>query len=512
MQLGIPLRGRERTKPRRDADRPGADRAAPIRVARGEPRRLVRIPPLAVLGYRASRRRLRGGAASRTRGRGAGACRGGGARGCAALPLPRSLELRAASEPGSHGARRSCGAMMRNAWGLEAPPITDDARPMPAAVRVAERVLGELEMLDRGGVEVTPRRIVRRARAHAVPPESPAQPGASRSSTTSVPARGRSTSCSCSGSRRERSRARTRPSPLLSDELRRRARAAASSGRIGRARSLPLLHDLHARDAAARTRPRGCRRRGRAARAEPVLGRRPTSLFDEGDVGAPTRRRPLSRSDLAARVGAERARAAARARPARGRGRPDGAAALAAANDWSRRLDRARSGVRPRRPRLRNGAALDRSRAKYGRSRRPSSSGSPTARRRGSSSASSTRRRIDAEPDPMLRGQVLHTTLNRFYARLPRELDSERVTPENARRGDRASSTAVSTTRSSPGVRLDLTELQAAELEYTLRSRPRGLRLRDEAASEVGVRSAAARGRVRLGPRGSGAPARSSAR
>ena len=31
----------------------------------------------------------------------------------------------------------------------------------------------------------------------------------------------------------------------------------------------------------------------------------------------------------------------------------------------------------------------------------------------------------------MLRGQVLHTTLNRFYASLPRELDSERVTPEN---------------------------------------------------------------------------------
>ena len=26
---------------------------------------------------------------------------------------------------------------------------------------------------------------------------------------------------------------------------------------------------------------------------------------------------------------------------------------------------------------------------------------------------------IDAEPDPMLRGQVVHTTLNRFYAALP---------------------------------------------------------------------------------------------
>ena len=40
-------------------------------------------------------------------------------------------------------------------------------------------------------------------------------------------------------------------------------------------------------------------------------------------------------------------------------------------------------------------------------------------------------KKIDAEPDPILRGSVMHVTLNRFYSSLPRELDAERVTPEN---------------------------------------------------------------------------------
>ena len=93
-------------------------------------------------------------------------------------------------------------------------------------------------------------------------------------------------------------------------------------------------------------------------------------------------------------------------------------------------------------------------------------------------------KRIDAEPDPILRGQVLHTTLNRFYASVPRELDSERVTSENVDAAIALVHRCLDDALES-GVRLDLTELQAAELRYTMRTDLEGF-VRDEAESEVG--------------------------
>ena len=77
----------------------------------------------------------------------------------------------------------------------------------------------------------------------------------------------------------------------------------------------------------------------------------------------------------------------------------------------------------------------------------------------------------------------MHTTLNRFYATLPRELDSERVTAENLEAAIELVHRCLDDALES-GVRLDLTELQAAELRHSLRSDLEGF-LRDEAASEV---------------------------
>jgi hypothetical protein len=93
-------------------------------------------------------------------------------------------------------------------------------------------------------------------------------------------------------------------------------------------------------------------------------------------------------------------------------------------------------------------------------------------------------KRIDAEPDPMLRGQVAHTALNRFYAMLPRELDAERVTPENVDAALQLVRRCLDDALES-GVRLDLTELQNAELRHTLLADLEGF-VRDEAASGVG--------------------------
>ena len=71
------------------------------------------------------------------------------------------------------------------------------------------------------------------------------------------------------------------PRPAVAAARRRspaRARRPARAAEHGCARSLPLLHGLHAGNEQARSRSRGGHRRRRSARAEPVLGRRPRAL------------------------------------------------------------------------------------------------------------------------------------------------------------------------------------------------------------------------------------------
>ena len=159
----------------------------------------------------------------------------------------------------------------------------------------------------------------------------------------------------------------------------------------------------------------------------------------------------------------------------------DGAAALAAANGRSRRLERARGAFDPP-------TALRSPAAKEAFESKSVFSATELERFADCSSAWLVERvidpkKIDAEPDPMLRGQVAHTALNRFYASLPRELDSERVTPENLEGALELVRRCLEDALAS-GVRLDLTELQEAELHHTLLADLEGF-VRDEAVSEI---------------------------
>ena len=90
---------------------------------------------------------------------------------------------------------------------------------------------------------------------------------------------------------------------------------------------------------------------------------------------------------------------------------------------------------------------------------------------------------IDAEVDPMLRGSVAHQTLFKFYSGLPKELGSDRVTPENIEQAvgflRRCLDDALR-----GGVRLDLSDLQEAELDEGLWRDLEGF-LRDEAQSPL---------------------------
>ena len=204
------------------------------------------------------------------------------------------------------------------------------------------------------------------------------------------------------------------------------------------------------------------------------------SLFPREDVARWTRRRALSALTWpleAAPTERERLRALA----ALSMTEPDGAAALAEANGWVRRLARARSAF-DRQTKLRNPVVLESlaSRGVFG----------VTELERFADCSSAwlfervvDPKTIDAEADAMLRGQIAHQTLYKFYSGLPKELGVDRVSPEIVEQ-------AVSFLRRClddalrGGVRLELTDLEAAELEQTL-WRDLEQFVRDEAESDL---------------------------
>ena len=393
-------------------------------------------------------------------------------------PVPALVELRAEDDPVA-AARRLVEVMVRNAWGLDSPPTVDDARVDARAYRAATRTLDELAALSAGGVRVTAEDVVAALERTRVPPDAP---------TTGHVA--------VLDHERARTRAfdvvfvlgleegafprRSRPSPLLSDDVRREL-----GGRLERpaavARDRYLFYTTCTRATQRLVLVREAAGDEGTPREPSPFWEDVRALFDDGEVLRATRRRPLSALTWpleSAPSERERLRALVRLAATDS----EGAFALAAANDWSRRLDRAR-GAFDRDTALRAPAVLEPFAAKT------MFSATELERFADCSSAWLVERvidpkKIDAEPDPMLRGQVMHTTLHRFYAMLPRELDSERVTEENLEAATALVHRCLDEAIES-GVRLDLTDLQAAELRHTLRADLEGF-LRDEAASDIG--------------------------
>ena len=390
-------------------------------------------------------------------------------------PVPALLDLRSEANAVT-AARALLRLMVRNAWGLESPPTTSDARVDARAYGAAERTLTELETCV--DAEITTDDVFVALERTRIAPESPANGHVAvldheRARTRSFDV------VFVLGLEEGAFPRRDRPSPFLSDELRR-----------------DLGVRLERPDAVARDRylfyttcTRATQRLVlvREAAGDEGVPREPSpfwedvrSLFDEAELHRATRRRALSALTWPLESApSERERLRALVRLATDDA--EGASSLAAANDWSRRLDRA-LGAFDRTTALRSQAALGPLAAKT------VFSATELERFADCSSAWLFERvvdpkKIDAEPDPLLRGQVLHTTLNRFYSSLPRELDSERVTPENLESAIELMHRCLDDALES-GVRLDLTELQELELRHTLRSDLEGF-LRDEAASAV---------------------------
>ena len=261
---------------------------------------------------------------------------------------------------------------------------------------------------------------------------------------------------------------RGRPSPFLDDAERKRL------DDIGDARL--VRPDAASRDRylflTACTRPRQRLTLVREAVSDDGTPREPSpfwdavrALYDEDDVRRHTVRRALSahtRELEAAPTERERLRALAVLDVVD----REAAGALARANDWERRLQRARTAfVRS------NLVTSERAKALLG--SREAWSVSDLERMASCSSAWFFERYlrpgpIDRSIDRMLRGSVLHVALQRFYQALPKEIPgAERVTEANVEQAVALVRSCV-TQAVATGVRLDVDELERRELESGL--------------------------------------------
>jgi ATP-dependent helicase/DNAse subunit B len=393
-------------------------------------------------------------------------------------PVPALGELRAAETPAA-GVRTLLRSMLRSAYGTEAPPAGETSRLDLRSYDAALRLLDELDGFSALGVEVQPEDVVSALERAEVRLSSSAEAG--RVAVVDL--------------LRVRTRRyehvfllaleegslprRTRVSPFLDDDARREL-----GGRLERpdqvSRDRYLFYTACTRATRRLYLVREAATDEGAPREPSPFWEEVAAVFDEEDVARNTVRRSLSALTWgleAAPSDRERLRALALLSV----NEPDAAHALAEANGWERPLTRARNALH-RETRLTSEVL----RAFYG----AKTTFGVTELERFADCSSAwlferiiSPKTIDAEVDPMLRGSVAHSALHKFYAGLPKELGHDRVTPENVEQAvgflRRCLDDALR-----GGVRLELTDLQEAELDQSLFRDLEGF-VRDEAASPL---------------------------
>ncbi len=401
-----------------------------------------------------------------------------------ALRGARLSALDALREAGSAvaGTREAAHALLRAAHGLERPPVGEAARADLRAHDAVVRLLEELDGWERLGgrlgredvVEALERATVwggRRAERGRVAVVDLLRARTRRWDATFV-----------LGLEEGSLPRRTVSSPFIDDELRRRLGARLERP-DGVSRDRHLFYTACARATRRLYLVREAATDDGSPREPSAFWEEVAVLFDPDDVTRWTRRRPLSALTWPLEAApTERERLRALAELAAGADGQSQARALARANGWERRLERALR-AQERRTRLTHPAVLSflGARATF----------NVTELERFADCSSAwlferliDPRTIDAEVDAKLRGSVAHTTLNRFFGGLRKELAAERVDASNVEAAVDYLNACLD--EAVGGVRMEMTDLQRRQLHAGLQRDLEAL-VRDEAASESGL-------------------------
>ncbi len=396
-------------------------------------------------------------------------------------PLPVLGDVRAAATP-TEAVRVLGRGMLRGAHGLEAPPVGEASRLDLRAFEAVGRLLQELEGWQRLAGELSREDVLAALERLPVVLASRAEPGRVAVLDLQRARTRRFEVVFVLGLEEGSLPRRASPSPFLDDDAR---RALDDRTRSRLVRPEPVARERYLFYAAC-TRPsrrlylvrEAATDDGSPRLASPFWDETRT-LFDQADVGRWTRRRPLSALTWPlddAPTERERLRALA----ALAVGDPFGAEALAAANGWERRLQRARSAFQ-RKTELTNPAVLAELEAR--------TSFNVTELEAFASCSSIwfverliSPRSIDAEVDAKLRGSIAHTALHHFFAGLPKEVGTERVEAERVDDAVRFLRRCLE--EAIEGVRQELTDLERRELEGQL-WRDLEHFVRDEAEAET---------------------------
>ncbi len=396
-------------------------------------------------------------------------------------PLPPLELLRSASSPLA-AVRALASFMLSAAHGVDAPTAAEPARHDLRAYDEAARTLFELEDWLALGGALAPEEIVTALERTTVPLAAPGEAGRVAVLDLLRARTRRFEIVFVLGLEQGSLPRRGTASPFLDDEAR---RALDGLPRARLAQPDPVARDRYLFYTAC---TRAIRRLYlvREAATDEGSPRDPSPFWDEAralfapeDVARWTVRRPLSALTWPLeRAPSERERLRALAAlAASDRG---AAEAIAQANGWERRLERALGAFR-RPTRLVHPRVLEELGAKQ--------TFNVTELERFADCSSAwfverllDPRTIDGEPDAKLRGSLAHTALHRFFAGLPKEVGGERVTPESLDAALGFMRDCLS--GALEGVRLELTDLQRRELAEGLR-RDLEQFVRDEAASEL---------------------------
>ena len=378
-------------------------------------------------------------------------------------PLVALRNLREAATPLA-GVRALAAAMLRSAYGLEAPPAGETSRLDLRCFAAATKLLDELEVWQLLAEPLAPEELIG-ALERAEVPAPQGEPGRVVVLDLMRARTRRFDVVFVLGLEEGSLPRRDSSSPFLDDEQRREL-----GGRLERpdavSRDRYLFYTACTRAVDRLYLVREAATDDGSQREASPFWHEAAAAFDAGDIARATVRRPLSQLTWPLEAApTERERLRALARLASGGDELDLALALAEANDWSRRLERARRAF-DRVPRLRHPAVLAMlgERAMFG--------VTELERFVDCSSAWLFERvvdpkTIDAEADALVRGKIAHQALYTFYGGLPKELGSDRVTAGNLDAAlpflERCLDDALRS-----GVRLELGDVASAELRESL--------------------------------------------